>query len=245
MSTTPTLDRPAPSEPPPPSRRWLRVAALVVLIALAVVVVWLVVVGLLLGDDAGSNVPAVDANPDPGTEDPVDEGSDEGPTSDEPPPADPTPDAGDGADALPGPVADMAAEIEQAIQAEDWEDLAELALADGAPFTATFGQELTTVDELAAYWRELATEEDLPRIVTALLTLPDWSEQPGTDADGAELVLHVTPRFMHEPDADARAELEAALGETWVEAQMASGQYLGWRVGITADGDWRFLVQGD
>lgn len=59
MSTpTPGIDPPARHEPPLSTRRWLRAAALAVLIALAVVVVWLLVVGVLLGDDAGSNTPA-------------------------------------------------------------------------------------------------------------------------------------------------------------------------------------------
>jgi hypothetical protein len=146
---------------------------------------------------------------------------------------------------LPGPVVETISQIEQAARAEDWDRLAALALQGGTPFTATFGEELTTTSELAAYWRGLATEEDLPRILTGLLGLPDWYPTQAAGADGADVTIYVTPRFMHDPTDASRAALESALGAEWLELQMVDGQYLGWRIGITAGGDWQFFVQGD
>jgi hypothetical protein len=146
---------------------------------------------------------------------------------------------------VPAAVVAMAAQIEQAARAADWDALAVLAFAGDTDFTATFGEEFTAPAELAAYWRGLATEEDLPRIMTALIALPDWYETQAVDADGAAVAIYVTPRFMHEPTAGNRAALEQALGAEWLDMQMADGQYLGWRLGITATGDWQFFVQGD
>ncbi len=41
------------------------------------------------------------------------------------------------------------------------------------------------------------------------------------------------------------AALGAVAGSKRLADVTADGQYLGWRVGITADGTWRFFVQGD
>ncbi|MGH8911264.1 MAG: hypothetical protein ACRDVD_02035, partial [Acidimicrobiia bacterium] len=41
------------------------------------------------------------------------------------------------------------------------------------------------------------------------------------------------------------AELEAILGDETIELLRQSDGYLGYRLGITADGTWQFAVGGD
>lgn len=227
LERRPTDPAPNPGDRPPRPRRDLRPTVTRLVVLLAVVAVVVLTAQLFSGEPTTEPAPDTDAPVvvDPAPEDDTDTTSPVG---------------------LPSAVELTAARIEEAVVAEDWDRLAELALAGDAPFTATFGEELTTVEDLAAYWRGLATEEDLPRIVTELLALPDWSELEAADlSSGVDITLYVTPRFMHDPSPEARTALEDALGAEWLELQIADGQYLGWRIGITADGDWLFLVQGD
>jgi hypothetical protein len=224
----PTLERSRPKsdeDAKPRSRAWS-----ITLIAIAGIVVaglLVLVVPLLFsgGDGTGPIVDPIDTDVPPDVDEPVA----------------PDPIAHPGG--LSAAAADTAAAIQAAVEVEDWEALAELALEGEMPFTATFGEELTTVDELASYWRGLNTEEDLPRIMTALLTLPNWTSRAPDTADG--LVIHVTPAFMHNPSVANQRALEDALSAEWLDMQMADGQYLGWRIGINEDGDWLFFVQGD
>jgi hypothetical protein len=81
--------------------------------------------------------------------------------------------------------------------------------------------------------------------ILALVALPDWFETQASDSAGQGVVIYVTPRFMHEPTNANRAALEARMGAEAVESFIADGQWLGWRLGITAEGDWQFLVKGD
>jgi hypothetical protein len=127
---------------------------------------------------------------------------------------------------------------------EDLDSLARLALDGDAPFTASFGDEVTTPAQLVALWERIGREEVLDHL-TALVLLPDWYETVGQGPDGQAVSINVTPRFMHEPTAANRAVLEEQLGAAGVEAGLADGQWLGWRLGITDDGDWLFFVSGD
>jgi hypothetical protein len=146
---------------------------------------------------------------------------------------------------IPGAAAATAYRIAEAARSRDWERLAAVALEGGTPFTAAFGEELNTVPGLAAYWRMEAAREPIDEIIPALVALPEWYVTTARDNDGPEVPMHVSPRFMHEPTAANRAALEAALGADRVSRAVADGQYLGWRLGITAGGDWQFLVRGD
>jgi hypothetical protein len=147
--------------------------------------------------------------------------------------------------ALPAPVAATAAAIERAATAEDWDGLARLALREPTTFTASYAQGYTTPEALAAYWRDLTTREPIGDIAAALVRLPSWFTVTAEGGDGTTALMYVTPRFHHEATAANRAALEQAIGADRVAAAMVDGQYLGWRVGITADGDWRFFVTGD
>jgi hypothetical protein len=147
--------------------------------------------------------------------------------------------------ALPAPVAATAAAIREAAGAGDWDRLARLALAEPTPFTASYGEDFTTPTALASYWRGLAAQEPLRDVVVGLVTLDDWFVTPASDGQGGETLIYVTPRFHHEPTDANRLALERAIGAERVAASMVGGQHLGWRIGITTDGDWRFLVTGD
>ncbi|MGH3441696.1 MAG: hypothetical protein ACRDUY_06570 [Nitriliruptorales bacterium] len=54
------------------------------------------------------------------------------------------------------------------------------------------------------------------------------------------------PRAQSEDATDAdRQDLYDLFGEETVDGWYADGMYLGWRLGITAEGDWQFFVAGD
>lgn len=108
-------------------------------------------------------------------------------------------------------------------QREDLDSLARLALDGDTPFTASFGEEITTPTGLVALWERIGRGEVLDHLV-ALVQLPDWYETEGQLPDG-EAAIHVTPRFMHEPTAANRSILEQQLGAARVEAGIADGQF--------------------
>lgn len=153
---------------------------------------------------------------------------------------------------LPEQTRYIAIEIAAMAEAGDLDGLARLALQSpveqprgtpGSGFTASFDQEVSTPEELVALWEEIGRDEVLGTLI-ALVNLPDWYPTPGTDAADEPITIHVTPRFMHEPTAGNRALLEEQLGAEVVEANIADGQWLGWRLGITAQGEWLFFVTG-
>ena len=145
---------------------------------------------------------------------------------------------------LPASAQLTAREISILAQRGDLDSLARLALDGDTPFTASFGDEVTTPAELVVLWERIGRDEVLDHLI-ALVQLPDWYETVGQLPDGQDVAIHVTPRFMHEPTAANRANLEQQLGREAVEAGIADGQWLGWRLGITAEGDWQFFVSGD
>ncbi len=146
---------------------------------------------------------------------------------------------------IPALAQSMAERILAAVQAEDLEALSVLAFEGGSTFTASFGDEVTNPAELVMLW-ELIGRDEVFGAVNALIGLPNWYETAGQTPDGRIVAIFVTPRFMHEPsNAENRRLLEEAFGFDYVEASVADGQYLGWRMGINAEGAWQFLVTGD
>jgi hypothetical protein len=146
---------------------------------------------------------------------------------------------------IPAPAESMAERIVAAVQAEDLEALAVLAFEGGSTFTASFGDEVTNPAELVAVW-ELIGRDEVFTAINALVGLPNWYETAAQSTDGRTVAIFVTPRFMHEPsNAENRRLLEDAFGFDYVDSSVADGQYLGWRMGITAEGEWQFLVSGD
>ena len=222
---TPLLDRPPAREPvPPPDRTADRRTIVVFVVGLLCGALLVAGLFVLLGNSDPEEAPpeAATEQPEPG------------------PPTDvPTPEAG----TTPA-VAEMVERIATAARAGDWDALAALATEGDTPFWGIVDVEMTEA-ELAAHWRAEAQRRPLADVLLGLLAVPDWYETTGIGADGAEVALHVTPRFMYEPTAEHRAALEAQLGAEYVEDRVAGEGYLGDRLGITAEGDWQFWVTGD
>ena len=225
------------------SRRWLVVALLTLLaVALGVGAV------LVLGDEP-TPIEPVD---EPSADDPVTTPEPTPAPDDEPDLDDPAPAPNDQPVAAPTEVGaglPLAAEataqqIHALAQRGDLDTLAELALAGQAPFTASFGEAVTTPAELVALW-ELIGRDEVVGALIALVELPDWYDLETTGPAGDATVLHVTPRFMHEPTEENRRILEEQLGAEAVESGIGGEGWIGWRLGITADGDWWFFVRGD
>jgi hypothetical protein len=144
---------------------------------------------------------------------------------------------------LPAPAATTAREIALLARRGSLADLAGIAMAGEEPFTASFGQEAMTPAQLEALWEAIGRDEVL-QTIGALVALPDWYETQG-EVGGEPIAIYVTPRFMHETTDANRRLLEEALGVEAVSASIVDGQWLGWRLGIDAAGDWRFFVTGD
>lgn len=206
---------------------------------------------------------ATDLDPEEGdgpADDPIDETDDASETGAAPAPADEDTDTGEAAPApepAPGDDRDCSAQGEQvtAAPAPDLPDdvaaqreflidaalrcdeqLLFTAIEESSQFTYSFGSE----GDALGYWWELeeAGEEPFLRLAEVLATTPAL-------ADGDE--VYVWPRVHTGQPEDTTAEAWAEV--TWMEdpQQQAedAGGYLGWRVGISDDGEWRFFVAGD
>ena len=133
---------------------------------------------------------------------------------------------------LPEAVLATRAALLAAAEAGDWDALGALIPTDTL-FNSNFGGE---TDHLA-YYRSLDTDV-LAEIVALLddpfVTLDDITVWP-------ELYARVPFAF----GSDERAGLEARYGANRLAEWEGAGEYLGWRLGITADGEWIFFVAGD
>lgn len=135
-------------------------------------------------------------------------------------------------------------QIEALAEAGDLQGLAELALTGEVLFTASFGQEFNDAAELAAFWADI----DGPSIPDVILGLLDagYHQTFATYPDGTEVPIFVTPAVMGEDSTvEDRERLESIFGTETVTRWFGDGMYLGWRMGVDADGNWRFLVIGD
>lgn len=104
-------------------------------------------------------------------------------------------------------------------------------------FTYSFGGD----GDAIAYWRELeeAGQEPYLRLVQVLGTTP-------AVADGGGIVVwpQVTTGRPEDTTQTAWEELHWLSAEELAASRGETG-YLGWRVGISMDGQWRFFVAGD
>jgi hypothetical protein len=144
----------------------------------------------------------------------------------------PAPPAPDPLEALPAEVATTRAALLAAARATDWDAIGALIPTD-VLFTFSYGGETDAV----AYYEGL--EEDVAARIVALLE--------GSFAQLGPIVvwpeLHARTPFAL--DAQERAELAEEYGADEVAAWEQGGAYLGWRLGITDEGSWIFLVRGD
>lgn len=122
------------------------------------------------------------------------------------------------------------------------DDEALIALAESFGTSLTFGG--ATAREK---WELPAAEQNEPvyDILRGLLTQTRWATVTGEAGD-----LYVWPRvYAPENLGDDAAWQEAvdagAVPADLVPAMRDGGGYLGWRLGIAADGTWRFFVGGD
>lgn len=137
---------------------------------------------------------------------------------------------------LPSAVADLRDFLLDAALRCD-EPLLRTAIDESSMFTYSFGGG----DDALAHWAALEVAGEAPwmRMVDVLGTTPAL-------ADGGD--LWVWPAVTTGRPETRTPELLAELD--WVddgirESVAAGEDYLGWRIGISTDGEWRFFVMGD
>jgi hypothetical protein len=142
---------------------------------------------------------------------------------------------------LPTVVADLRSQITTAAVSCSYDELARLARAGSRPFTFTFGG----AQDPAAYWRTVESEGQRPleALVRFLETRFATSEVDGE-------TLYVWPAAFTYPDwASVPTADRDALRPYYSDDDLAAfaqfGSYTGFRVGITAAGDWLYFVAGD
>jgi len=140
---------------------------------------------------------------------------------------------------LPPAVAEMRRAIVRAAVACDYDRLESLALQGGAAFTYSFGDDARP----AEYWRENeAAGEDPIAMLVRTLALP-WARET---LDIEPFVYYVWPSaYLIESSDEDWAALGALYSPEEIDLFRDYGSFIGWRVGITETGDWRFFVAGD
>lgn len=117
------------------------------------------------------------------------------------------------------------------------EQLLQTAINESDMFTYSFGDE----GDALGYWWRLEEDGDEPflRLAQVLATTP-------AVADGGEVVVwpQVTTGRPENTTDDAWSELAWLTAEE-IEAYRGEVGYLGYRVGVSTDGQWRFFVAGD
>ncbi len=131
---------------------------------------------------------------------------------------------------LPEAVAATRAAVVRAAVACDYAALDSLA-ADG--FTYSFGNGASPGE----FWRDAEAEDGQPlRYLVQTLALP-WFRPDSS--------LYIWPSvFTDEPTEEDWAVLEGIYSADEIAAYREIG-FIGWRAGITPDGEWSFFVAGD
>ncbi len=145
---------------------------------------------------------------------------------------------------LPPPVASMRQAIIEAALRCDVEQLVDLALEGDPDFIYSFGGSSPPPRrELLAAWQNEGFLDAV--LLVRILNLP-WASRTGADQEDP---IYVWPSaFGDNPTEEDWAALEAVglvTPEGRAEMEELFGGWVGERVGITADGDWTFLVAGD
>lgn len=142
---------------------------------------------------------------------------------------------------LPPPVDETRRAIVSAAVACDFEKLAQLASTGDARFTFSYGGGGAVADHWAA--AEEAGEEPLRRLVAILGTPP----RVVTAAEPDHVVwpsAFAYERWSDVPEPDRQA-LQDIYSQEELEQFARFGSYVGYRVGVTSDGEWIFFVAGD
>jgi hypothetical protein len=138
----------------------------------------------------------------------------------------------------------MRADLARASATCDWSALAALVDRDGTGVRYSFG----TPGDPIAFWQRGETSGSTPPPLRALRQLLDLSYATQPLAAGA--VQYVWPAaHATVPPTDAQLQEIAAAGlyplaqlQEWVRND---SNYLGYRLAITASGDWTFFLAGD
>jgi len=143
---------------------------------------------------------------------------------------------------LPEPVAEMRLAIMEAAIDCNYERLADLALAGRDEFTYSFGGG----GDPAGYWREAEDRgEPVLAFLVAVLDL-SWAHKATHFETDVSRTIYVWPAAFADNPSDADWD---EVNELYTEEEIASmkefGGYVGYRVGMTTDGDWVFFVAGD
>ena len=140
------------------------------------------------------------------------------------------------AQTLPLPVAQTRDAIVRAAHARNYDGLE--ALLDPAAFSYSFGESGDPV----GYWRRLEDEGEVPILGDILPTVL------GTPFARQDDIYAWPSAFAREPrawTAEDREALRLLYSPEDIASFEEAGGYLGWRVGIRADGTWLFFVAGD
>jgi hypothetical protein len=140
---------------------------------------------------------------------------------------------------LPQPVAETRTGILEAAVTCDFDRLASLA---GEDFTYSFGGG----DDPAAYWSDAERAgDDLLAILVQVLGM-SHGELDTALPSGEETRLYYWPSaFGADPTEEQWKEVAALYTAEEIAAMKDFGGYVGYRVGITASGEWLFFVAGD
>ena len=145
------------------------------------------------------------------------------------------------AEDLPEPVAAKRAAIVAAAVACDYDALAALA---GDPFSYSFGDS----GDPAGHWRGLEGSNDVQ--TPPMGTMVELLDMPYGTIDAGGVTYYVWPSaFAYDswaavPEVD-QEPLRAIYGDADLASFARFGSYIGYRVGITADGTWSYFVAGD
>ena len=139
----------------------------------------------------------------------------------------------------PGVAATRASIVEAAAQC-NYQELARLARAGGAPFTYSFGGG----DDPAAYWQRLESNgEPVLSILVELLDRPFATRTAGEATRQVWPSAYSYERWGDVPEREREA-LRPIYGDDDFRRFEQFGSYAGHRVGITS-GEWIFFVGGD
>ena len=137
---------------------------------------------------------------------------------------------------LPRAVASMRLRIIAAARRCDYAALERLGKA-GRGFTFTYGAERSA----AAFWRALERAGPAPRPMAALVKV---LSMPFTRDEARSYTW--PPAHRERPTARDWQALRTLYPAALIERMRRGGSgYLGYRVGITAAGDWQYFVAGD
>lgn len=143
---------------------------------------------------------------------------------------------------LPAPVVKMRRDIAAAAVACDYRRLEVLALPGEERFSYSFGED----GRPARYWEE--QENSGERVLAALvqvLNLPHAAIESQVRAEGSPKVFVWPSASRDDPTEEDWNAVRGLYTDEEIAQMKDFGGYIGYRVGITPEGDWLYFVTGD